>query len=72
LNPIFHVYAKHVEADYHFIRNRAAKNEIQVWFISSKDQLADVLTKPFPHAAFAHLRSMLHVESLPLACRDRL
>lgn len=57
----------HVEADYHFICNKVAKNEIQVWFISSKDQLANVLIKHFSHAAFAHLRSMLHVESLSLA-----
>jgi hypothetical protein len=47
-NLIFHACAKHVEVDYHFVCHRIAKRGIQVWFISSKDQLADVLTKPLP------------------------
>jgi hypothetical protein len=32
-------------------------------FISSRDQLADVLTKPLPHASFTYFRSKLHVDS---------
>jgi hypothetical protein len=66
-NLIFHACAKHVEVDYHFVCHRIAKRGIQVWFISSKDQLADVLTKPLPPVSFAYFRSKLRVESLLLA-----
>jgi len=47
-NPIFHAHIKHVEVDYHFVRDRVAKKEIQIRFIPSQDQLADVFTNHFP------------------------
>jgi histone deacetylase 1/2 len=53
LNPVFHACIKHVEIDYHFVQDHVAKQEIQVRFISLKDQLADVLTKPLPPFLFA-------------------
>jgi histone deacetylase 1/2 len=67
VNLIFHARTKHVEVDYHFVRDRVAKKEIEVRFISSQDQLADVLTKPLPHAPFTYFWSKLHVEFPPSA-----
>jgi hypothetical protein len=63
VNLIFHARTKHVEVYYHFIRDRVAKKEIQVRFISSKDQLVDVLIKPLPSAPFTYFRYKLRVES---------
>jgi hypothetical protein len=63
---VFHSRRKHVEVDYHFVRDRVAKKEIQIHFISSKDQVADALTKPLSHTVFAYLLSKLHVDNLPL------
>jgi hypothetical protein len=37
---------KHIEIDYHFVRERVANKQLEVWFIPSEDQLADGFTKP--------------------------
>ena len=66
-NLIFHARTKHVEVDYHFVRDRVVKKEIQIRFISSQDQLADVFTKPFPTASFTAFHFKLRVDSSFLA-----
>jgi hypothetical protein len=43
------------------------KKEIQIRFISSQDQLADVFTKPFPTASFTAFHFKLRVNSSFLA-----
>jgi len=63
--PIFYAHIKHADVDYHFVRDRATKKVIQIPFISFKDQLADVLTKPLSIASFTDLRFKLRVELPP-------
>lgn len=68
-NLNFHTRTKYVNVDYYFVWDRVAKKEIQIHFISSKNQLVDVFTKSLPYLFFAHLRSKLHMDTLPSAWR---
>jgi histone deacetylase 1/2 len=44
-NPVFHACTKHIEIDFCFVHERVAKKQLDVRFISIKDQIADGFTK---------------------------
>jgi histone deacetylase 1/2 len=44
-NLVFHARTKYIEIDFHFVRERIATGELELRFISSSDQLADVFTQ---------------------------
>ena len=50
---------KHLELDFHFVREKVSVGLLQVLHVSSLDQLADLLTKPLSRARFLLLRDKL-------------
>jgi hypothetical protein len=45
-NPIFHGRAKHIKVRHHFLRDHVQKGDIDMKYIDTKGQLADIFTKP--------------------------
>ena len=68
-NPVLHSKTKHIEIDVHFIRDKVEKKEIEIAFVSSNDQTADVLTKPLTYSKFSFFRNKLKVSPRDLSLR---
>lgn len=64
-NPIFHARTKHIEMDYHFIQDRVLRWDLQVKYIATDDQLADMFTKSLPTARFVFQRSKIMLPITP-------
>jgi hypothetical protein len=60
-NPVFHSRMKHIALDYHFVRQLVQMGKLRVAHISTKDQLADILTKPLSRARFSLLRDKIGI-----------
>ncbi|WVZ79223.1 hypothetical protein U9M48_026827 [Paspalum notatum var. saurae] len=60
-NPVQHSRTKHIDIRHHFIRDHVAKGDILLRNVGTKEQLADIFTKPLDESNFYRLRSELNV-----------
>ena len=47
-NPVQHQRSKHIDIRYHFVRSEIQKQLLNLVYVPSKDNLADIFTKPVP------------------------
>lgn len=60
-NPEFHKKSKHIDVSYHFVRQYYEEKMFELYYIHTKEQIADICTKPLNKIQFEKLREMLGV-----------
>ena len=60
-NPVFHDRSKHIEIRCFYIRDMMQKGAIKLQYMSTNEQVVDVLTKPLSQIKFEHFRDKLGV-----------
>nr|GEY68553.1 hypothetical protein [Tanacetum cinerariifolium] len=65
-NPVQHFRMKHIAVRYHFIKEHVEKDTIELYFVNTDYQLADIFTKALPVDRFNYLVRRLGMRSLQI------
>ena len=57
----YHVRTKHIKIYYHFIHERVASNEASLIYVTSKDNIVDIMTKAIPPDSQIKLKELLGI-----------
>ena len=68
-NPDQHARTKHIDVQYHFVREKVAEGLVRVAYVSTKAQLADIMTKPLARQTFEAMRLSLGLQPIVLAAQ---
>jgi hypothetical protein len=60
---MYHSKTKHFEIHLHFIQDMVRKQEIEILYIPTQQQPADILTKALGRTKFKECRSLLNLTS---------
>ncbi|GJR85802.1 retrovirus-related pol polyprotein from transposon TNT 1-94 [Tanacetum coccineum] len=71
-NKVQHSRAKHIDIRYHFIKEQVENGIVELYFVQTEYQLADIFTKPSPRERFNFLIDKLGMRSMSLETLKRL
>lgn len=60
-NPMLHSRTKHIEIRHYFLRDHVEKDDVIFEHVDSKNQLADIFTKPLATEPFSNIHRELGI-----------
>lgn len=60
-SPVCHARSKHIDTQYHFVREKVQSKEISLIYCNTNENVTDIFTKPLGKAKFDFCRSKLYV-----------
>jgi hypothetical protein len=60
-NPVEHSRTKHIDIRYHFLRDHQQKEDIEIAYVNTQNQLANIFTKPLDEKTFSKHRNELNI-----------
>jgi hypothetical protein len=60
-NSVEHSRTKHIDIRYNFLRDHQQKGDIEIAYVNTQNQLADIFTKPLDEKTFSKLRNELNI-----------
>nr|GEY29743.1 retrovirus-related Pol polyprotein from transposon TNT 1-94 [Tanacetum cinerariifolium] len=69
-NNIQHLRAKHIDVQYHFIKEQVENGIVELYFVQTGYQLADIFTKPLPRERLNFLIEKLDIAMALMAYAD--
>jgi len=61
VNPVSHKRSKHIDLDYHFVRELVTSRVLTIRYVPTHLQIAEIFTKSLSHLAFIFFRSKLRI-----------
>jgi hypothetical protein len=61
LSTVEHSRTKHIDIQYQFLRDHQQKGDIEIAYVNTKNQLANIFTNPLDEKTFSKLRNELNI-----------
>jgi hypothetical protein len=58
-NKKYHARSKHINIRYHFIHQVLERDDINITYVPTKQNIADIFTKALPSSKFNHFQNLL-------------
>ena len=68
-NPVFHKNTKHIDTQFHFVREKVQSKEIHLVYCKTCDNVAEIFTKPLGKIKFEMFRQMLGILLNPFSIK---